>query len=274
MTARDASLDDITGTALADLSANIFSVFLIIWLALLAANTASVPAGPVELADDPRLVQRMPLRANDLVNLLRQSGPEQPGVSIELMASGIRAGGGSIEIAADPARPFALQAQIRRILQAGDRAGAARLYVFDPASYAPAVAALRAEGMPWVEMNVPLALQGQDAGQASWSREFKSLQTSRLGIEAYRTQLALLLAGGEQAGERGAAINPPIRFSASLSKYWQFGREIMHWTALCGGLMMVWLIERRGKDREKPMAVVSRSSVLASAAKQSSASVR
>lgn len=274
MISRDASLDDIAGTALADLSANIFSVFLIIWLALLVANTASVPAGPVELADDPRLVQRMPLRANDLVNLLRQSGPQQPGVSFEIMASVIRAGGGSIEIAADTARPVALQAQIRQILQAGDPASAARLYVFDPANYAPAVAALRAEGMPWVEMNVPLALREQDAGQASWSREFKSLQALHLGIEDYRMQLALLLAGGEHAGERGAATSQPIRFSASLSKYWQFGREILHWTALCGGLMMIWLIERKGKGQKKPMAPVSNANDTASAAQHSSASVR
>lgn len=252
MISRDASLDDIAGTALADLSANIFSVFLIIWLVLLVANKTSVPAGPVELADDPGLVERMPLRASDLVSLLRQNGTGQPGVSIDLMASGIRAGGDGTEIAVDPTRPMALRAQIRQILQAGDRARPARLYVFDPANYAAAVAALQAEGMTWVEMNVPLALRAQDSGRASWSSEFMSLQASHLGIEAYRKQLALLLAGGERAGKQGAATSQPVSFTASLSKFWQLGRDILHWAALCGGLMLVWLIERTGKQRTNP----------------------
>lgn len=243
--------DSIVATAMADISANVFSVFLIIWLILLAAGSSAPVSGPVDLAGDNRLVERAPLRGAELIALLRQNGGNQAGVTIDLLARSARISGNfsgspvEIELSGFPEAAVRIQGALRGL----DHAVPVRLYIFSADAYAHVLAALRAGGWSWQEMNVPVALRARDDGPPRWSAAFLDLQRLRLDEPAYRRELSRLLAAGETSARAAAWGESSLQGAPQplSARFWRFGLVFTHLAALAVGFIAIFWIERQGR---------------------------
>lgn len=180
-----------TATVLSDLSANIFAALLLILILLLQVKVAAaprpVPDRPVDVAEATGLRARRPLGAAEIVATLRDRGPGQPGASLDLTATGVRAADGSLLPGA------ALAARLPEILGRARDGGPVRLYVFSNRWFAAATDALTHAGFDWRDLSVPRALRRADDPDA-WSAAFLRLAAAGGDVGAFRDGLAHLLA--------------------------------------------------------------------------------
>jgi len=84
------------------------------------------------------------------------------------------------------------------------RGPVARVYVLDPTGHARLTADLRAQGLDWLELDVPLALAD---GAGGWNPDFLALAPVARDPERFRADLTRLLARGP-AGRAAAGAQP------------------------------------------------------------------
>lgn len=241
-------------TVVADLTANIFSACLVIFLVLAnaAAERPARPEGALDAAEAFVLVERRPLPGADRVALLEARGGAA-GIGLDLRADGVAASGEASE-------RFALASDLPQRLGASLRRAAGRpvrLYVFDGASYAPVVTALRAQNLPFTEIAVPEALRDPSRPRTAWSQGFAALSAEARTPERFRQGLAQLL---DAAAERKAGTPPPAAAAAGVptagsapgtplaSLYERLRTALARLLAVgvsIAGLLAVILVERR-----------------------------
>ncbi|QJP15539.1 hypothetical protein G3545_18895 [Starkeya sp. ORNL1] len=242
-------------TILADVSANLFAVCLLLLLALLAIGAEppeegpALPAAPIEAETAFDVVERAPLGAGAMVEHLRARGmPDTE--AIDLFADGIiiSAGSGDMNIRPDTV-PGALAAAVRGV----DPRRPVRLYVFDPRWYGTVIAALRERRLVITELSIPAALRSPDG--AGWSSAFRTLAARGLEPESFRAGLAQLLAGGigaevrSQSGAGGGATASIAGRSGLAERLAAWLGGFMAVVVPLFGLAVVLAIEARERRR-------------------------
>lgn len=242
-------------TILADVSANLFAVCLLLLLALLAIGAqrpeegSTLPAAPIEVETAFDVVERAPLGAGAMVEHLHARGMPDT-VAIDLFADGIviSAGSGDMNIRPDTV-PGALTAAVRGF----DPRRPVRLYVFDPRWYGTVIAALRERRLAITELSIPAALRSPDG--AGWSSAFRTLAARGLDAEPFRAGLAQLLAGGvgpkvgSQSGAGGGAATPTAGRSGLVERLAAWLGGFMAVVVPLFGLAVVLVIEARERRR-------------------------
>jgi hypothetical protein len=243
-------------TILADVSANLFAVCLLILLALLAIGAQqseehpAPPAAPIDAETAFEVVERAPLAAGAMVEQLRARGMPET-AAIDLFADGVvvSAGTGDARIRPDMT-PDTLAAAVRGF----DPRRPVRLYVFDPRWYGAAIAALRQCRLIFTELSIPAALRSPDG--VGWSSAFRTLAGRGLEPEPFRAGLAQLLAGGlgpkvsGPGGANGADARPDSAERPGLVE--RLAAWLRGFTAIAVplfGLALVLVIEARERRR-------------------------
>lgn len=238
---------------LSDLSATIFSVFLL--LLVLLADTAGVPR---PAAGDPgraaAVVERAPLGAAAMADLLYGRRLDAAGTRIDVTAGRITM--------VTPARTLLLAPQaLAGPLRAGQVPEPVSLYVFDNQSYAPVAMALRAHGRAWREMSVPAALRGSGPDGDGWSADFRALLDGSKTRDVFVRELAFILGGGEKHNDSISLRNAGRLHSADAGLYGRISGYIASfWThvpvdailrLLIGafGIGVIAVVERRLRVR-------------------------
>jgi len=166
----------------ADLTANVLSVCLVVFLLLLPlAGGAPAPRdGPQAAERVLHLTERRPLSGPDMVRLLhaRRADPRQ--LSLDLFAD-------RIELVSGTAAARAISAA-----EAGALGGAPVLFVFDPALY-PALRAAQGAAPVAAEMSVPFALRDPANPRRGWSADFRQLDAAPRPRAAFDGDLARIL---------------------------------------------------------------------------------
>ncbi|MGV6872693.1 hypothetical protein ACUSIJ_08375 [Pseudochelatococcus sp. B33] len=235
---------------LSDLSATIFSVFLL--LLVLLIDTA---VGPRPAQREARAIERAPMDAAAMTDLLYQRRLEAVGTRIDVLPGRITVvtPSGTLTLA-----PQALDGPLR----AGWMPDPVSLYVFANESYAPVIAVLRARGRAWRELSVPAALrQTSPGGEGGWTADFSALLARPLPKEAFVRELATLLGGGAKqsdmntsgdSGDRGSryaeGYNGGVGYIIALSTNIPLDAILSILSGVSGiGIMM--LVERRSRAR-------------------------
>lgn len=251
-------------SVITDIAANMFAVFLLIFLLLLAVRVdpAFAPATsrsetPLDVEKDLASVLRTPLRPEDMVDMLYERRGATPGTRIDLFADRVEMQ------TADATKQFTTGTFMPAASWAAAMHPPISVYVFDHRYYRAVLDALRAAGSPWRELSVPQALRGRDpaTGRQAWSTGFLRLLDRRLDLTSFRTALANLL-GSPQPGsdeDRGGAgfsydasglDGLPTTSPVETLRRW--GRAALNGTAIFGGLLFVVLVERAGRSRADP----------------------
>lgn len=225
----------------ADLSANVLSACLVIFL-VLAGQAARESAArqearpPLEVGEAFESIRRAPLSGPERVEMLRRLD-DGPGPRLDLHADGTRVGTAPSRRAASELTPYL----------DGAAAGPARLYVFRNEPYAAVVDLLEERALPFREITVPEALRNGGVGAAEdWSPALLALVEQRLEFQPFAAALADLLGGASEASGGGAPIPagapPPV---ASLAERLRAGIALLlSIVAPLAGLALVVAIER------------------------------
>ncbi|MEJ1160530.1 hypothetical protein [Prosthecomicrobium sp. N25] len=238
---------DLTATILTDLSANVFAVFVLVLMLALAAPKGrdATPPASLEAATLGARAAK-PLDPDAMVAMLHRRG-EPGGVSVDVFADRVvllSSDGTSVLTGAAPAGALAGLPPDRRV----------DVFVFSAGRYGAVAAAL--DGRAGVaEMSVPGALRRPPGTGEGWSRGFERLQARRLDRQAFRSELAALVAGAGRdradapAGGRGAAGGtglpggtPPEDLSARLAAMLTRGLDAL---ALLAIAVLAGFAERR-----------------------------
>ena len=186
-------------TVVTDISANVFSVFLLILIILLAMRQqnpvpAASPPAVVDVEADLVSVDRVPLSPADMVTLLYDRREAAQTIRIDLLEDRIDvvAPSGTRRLALSGAPTSAGLPTLQPGLPIG-------LYVFSPRGYALTVAALRRAGRNWHEISVPAALRNPKSPGSGWSTEFAALLGRAEDLPRFRVDLARLLASPRPA---------------------------------------------------------------------------
>jgi hypothetical protein len=253
--------------AISDISTNIFAVFILILVIMLDLSRGPTPSGgtaatptQVDAARDLRIVERAPLRAGEMVEMLRGHGGRDT-VTVDLFDSRIEiaAAGGRPAIVLDARRDGgrAMLERFEELLRGRPAGMPARLYVFSNRWYSPVADRLERGNASWREMSVPLALRiasGPEAGDA-WSEAFLELSSRGLDRERFRPALARLLAGsadgaggaGGLSGLGGGAPPPPggSPDESLLDRFARFLGWLLAVIAAVAAALVIVLTERR-----------------------------
>lgn len=231
----------------ADLTANVLSVCLVVFLTLLPLTaaprqTATAPAAETLL----RMTERLPLSGPDMVRLLHERGDTSAPAALDLFADRIeRRSGGSPPRTIQPAE-----------LRGG--AEPLRLFVLDPALYPAVLDALGGGRRIEAEMSVPDALRAPSQPRRDWSNDFRRLDGSALDRPAFERELARILDAatprsivGDAAPARGGGASSLAerlghRLAALLDAVLRVGLPL-------GALGILGVVEIRRRCR--PMAV-------------------
>jgi hypothetical protein len=247
-------------TVVTDISANIFAVFILILIILLAARQqapGSQPALPsqIDIQSDLVSVDRSPLSPAAMVDLLYDRRNASPTIKIDAFDDRIdfvqNGSTRQVPLSSVPgARPQALPT-----LPPSATVG---LYVFSHRGYRFITEALAAANRPWREISVPAALRRFDpaTGVARWSAGFTELAARPLDENAFRIELARLLASpgpdpGSQSAARASggtagvsAAAPSIQSAALPERLARWWREFLNVAAIVGGIVLVLVTER------------------------------
>lgn len=234
---------------LSDLSATIFSVFLLLLVLLVeaAVDPRSAPGGTGAVA-------RAALDAAAMADLLYERRREAGGTRIDITRA---AGSGRAVLVVPDGESTLAPAGLDRLLRAGGLPDPVRLYVFTHDAYAPVVAALQRHGRQWREISVPAALR--QAGGTGWRDEFIALLGRTLSRHGFVRELAALLDGGTEAERRQRLAGGSGNASRNAGSYMAFAQFILRtWTEIrfdvivnicagLAGLAVVAAVERRSR---------------------------
>lgn len=234
---------------LSDLSATIFSVFLLLLVLLIDTSIGQPPSG-----GDAPAIERSPLDAAAMADLLYQRRAEAAGTRIDVTPGRITL------VTPSGTETFAPQA-LNGPLRAGRIADPINLYVFDNASYAPVIAALTGYGRTWREISVPAALRQPAGGEGGWTADFSALLARSQSREAFMRDLTVILGGGAQQSHnnlRGLRDDPGTRRQGGYGA--AAGYIASMWTSIpadailsilwaVSGIGIIALIERRARRR-------------------------
>lgn len=231
----------------ADLSANVLSACLVIFLVLAgqaARETATREATrpPIEIGEAFETVRRVPLSGPERVRMLR-SLEEGPALRLSLYADGVA-------LDAHPSR-LPRTTLVEEIASATPES--VRLYVFRNEHYADTVRLLRERGLSFHEITVPEALRNGASGPGeAWSADFLRLVARQLEIQPFAVALAELLgSSGEPGGAGTPAAAAEIRAPSSLVERLRAGLALLlSIGAPLAGVLAVVAIERRGVRRD------------------------
>jgi len=202
----------IDSSVISDVSANIFAVFILILVILLA--NARPPPPPAQSAPssidamrDLHAVERAPVRAGDMVEMLRGHAGSGT-VNVDLFDGRIEiAGMGNntplvLDVRRDGGR--AMLDRLDGILRGQGASMPVRLFVFSNRWYAPVTARLTAAGRSWDEVSVPQALRATAGGRTgdAWSNAFLDLVSRNLDRDRFRVALSRLLAGSGASADQ------------------------------------------------------------------------
>jgi hypothetical protein len=178
----------------ADLTANVLSVCLVVFLTLLPLTaTPRQPAAPPAAERLLRITERRPLTGPDMVRLLHErSAPDAP-ASLDLFAD-------RIELRGAGAAPRALSPD-----QLGGDTTPLRLFVLDPTLYPAVLDVLGQAGRIDAEMSVPDALRDPARPRLDWSGDFRRLDADALDRAAFERELARILDAAPPRVGRGDA---------------------------------------------------------------------
>jgi len=238
-------------TVVTDISANIFAVFILILIILVARGQTSVPQVPptvIDVDDDLASVERTLLRPAALVELFYDRRTAADVTAIDLFDDRIEI---TIGHATQRVTAAAMHEMLHRPPASATPIG---LYVFGPRWYRAVTESLAASGQAWREVSVPAALRRSDRAGQGWSPGFTELIARPLDLATFRVELAKLLASPSPADRargaggavslRGAAPAAPIPPTDLLERLAQVGRFFLHAMAVVGGLVLVAAVEQ------------------------------
>lgn len=234
-------------STLSDLSATIFSVFLLL-LVLLADSAIN----PRQVEGEVMAVDRKPLDAPAMAELLYQRRVDAEGTRIDVMTDHI--------VVITRSGTVTLPAQaLSGPLRTGRVDDPVSLYVFSNQSYAPAVTAINAYGRTWREISVPAALRRKEgSAQEGWTEDFLELLARSRSKENFVQGLAVILGGGSKRvnndfihqydGKSLGGYSQEYRgFLSYIMSLWTVYYTDAMVTLLLGvtGIVVIALIERR-----------------------------
>ncbi|MGI6244218.1 MAG: hypothetical protein ACOYJQ_00420 [Pseudochelatococcus sp.] len=227
--------------ALSDLSATIFSVFLLLLVALLDA----MPTPDAQ----PATIERRPAGAAEMADLLHRRRPDAPGTGIDVLAARyVISAAPALPLHADTAAAIAETpvslADVANALRAGRLPEPIRLYVFAHDGYDNLTALLQAHGRGWTEMNVPDALKEKTADRPPhWSPAFRQILARAATREQFLRELARLLSGHGarrgQADRLSETLPAPAMASRSSTMRLQDSAWRGEWIEAIAGLLAI-----------------------------------
>jgi hypothetical protein len=242
-----------------DISANIFAVFIVILIVLLALPhdeaPPAAPSKPIDVLLDLVSVTKTPLAPGDLVDLLFSRRRAADAIGIDLfddrivvtrpgeppdefsLPLGDRSDVVTAEIATMPTRPIGL-------------------YVFDHRGYATVLKLLG--GRPFREMSVPFALRAVVDDRQDWREGFRNLIDRSTDLPSFRSDLSRLLASPDpslanaplqpRAGRHRRAPNaetapPPLDDVSARVRLWL--QRVLAVGAILAGVGLIIAVEWR-----------------------------
>lgn len=273
-------LDRSDTIALSDMSANMFAAFLLILIVTIALASRHPPQKIEAATGHPdrklAIVERAPLAARQMIELLRDRGGGAGGASLDVFDDHVSADLFSDHHTASVDLNGAGQGQVvielQQLLRRVPDDETIGLYIFDNGGYSAALETLRRSGKHYLEISVPMALREQDG--KDWSKPFLDLISRGYDFERFRTELARLLAAREplvppsrfqnggaasskngshaSAGNRAslnedqAAVFDPMSFYAEALAFW---RMIANRIAIAAGVLIIVFVERKSVPR-------------------------
>lgn len=231
----------------ADLTANVLSVCLVVFLTLLPLTSEPRrPAAPPDAGTLLRITTRQPLTGPDMVGLLFERGAPDAPASIDLFADRIERREKGLP--PGPVTPAELAGGSEPL----------RLFVLDPALYPAVLDALGHGERIAAEMSVPDALRDPARPRLDWSADFRQLDAASLDRAAFERELARILDAapprqgrGALAPEtRGAAAGLLERIGSRLDAALDLG---LHVVLPLGALF--WLLVAEIRRRRRALAV-------------------
>lgn len=241
---------------LSDLSATIFSVFLLLLVLLLdtALNPQSASSGA-------EAIERAPLGAGAMADLLYQRRLSAPGTRIDIMSDRLVVTA-SPAVSGNPLASVQNASEVRMtthdlqaLLREGQGPDPISLYVFANDLYQDVANVLHNQGRSWREISVPSALKQN--GQGEWVNAFRVLLDRPTAKGVFIGELAEILGGGAK-NTRGNSLQPGSfansqynslyeRISYSLRSLWTdlpIAAIINILIGLCGVCVVVWVEKR------------------------------
>lgn len=250
-------------SAMSDIATNIFAVFILILVIMLDLGRGQLRQAPpepvpIDAVRDLVTVERQPLRADDMIEMLRIRGRDDV-PAIDLFESRVEVRlGRRPPVVLDARRDggAAVLARLDDLLGRDLVTPPARLFVFSNRWYAATVERLSARRIAFREMSVPAALRGQ-TGDA-WSDAFLDVAARALDQDRFRPALARLLDGSaarREGGSGGLAPSPGPGSGAAAAQAADtesLASRVRRWLerlvavgAVGLGLLVVVLTERR-----------------------------
>ncbi len=241
-------------SAMTDISANIFSVLILILIILLAARARgdlpeAEPLPDISIENDLAGIARTPLASEDLFDLLYERNEKTRSIKIDLRGTAIDivANGKSEHFNSADDAGFRL-----RLLATASNHAALGIYVFDNRFYRAVADTLNAIGWAWREVSVPQALRSAPIGKdgESWSAGFSQLITGSIGRARFRAELAQLLeASSARDGSRGGARGAPAAANSSpltiVQRFWRWTSAALKTVLILAGFVFVVWVEFR-----------------------------
>jgi hypothetical protein len=263
-------------SAMTDISANIFSLLILILIIMLSAREQS--SGPrtevpqvVDLGNDIEGIERSPLSGEEMFDLLYDRREEARFTKIDLFNQ-------KIDIISDGKTEHfsSVESAVPRLRQiaSGPARASVGVYVFSHHYYRDVIDNLRALGWFWHEVSVPQALRNihSDSGGQGWSAGFSELIARPSNRAQFRTELERLLqssstdvnvrkswSGGVASGQL------PERIIDNLMRWSRTALNAI--SILCGLVFVGWVEMRRDRNgqicRTRPVPTLHRLAMLA-----------
>lgn len=220
----------------ADLASNVFVVGLIL---LIVASVGLGLQGRERGDAVPR--DAAPLGAAEALRMLVDRRPGAPGLSLDVLADGIRLG--------HPGAGRATLAEVREALAALSPGAPIRLYVHAHGAYGEATAMLAGARRDWREISVPRAL----SEWGDWSPGFRRIAAGQVNPEGFRRGVLDLLGAG--VGRRAwPVVGHEPAWPASGEPLWRRLRPVLELGILLGGFAAALAIECRRRQRVRIVA--------------------
>jgi hypothetical protein len=183
-------------SAMTDISANIFSLLILILIIVLAARAQNGPrteAPPeINIEEDLAGVERSPLSSGELFELLYERNEKEPSIKIDLFDKAI-----DVVINRKTRHFNSVEDAVSELRQlaASFRGAPLGVYVFSNRFYRRLTESLKGLGCSWREVSVPEALRNFQTATNdwSWSAGFSELIAGPADRARFRVELARLL---------------------------------------------------------------------------------
>jgi hypothetical protein len=254
-------------SAMTDISANIFSVLILILIILLAArNHADFPGVETPPEISPKIsietelagIERTPLSSDELFDLLYERSEKTGSIKIDLF-------GETIDIVANGKTEHfsSIENAISRLklLATASNHSPLGIYVFSIRFYRVFREPLKALGGGWREVSVPQALRASRSA-GSWSAGFSELVAGPADRARFRVELARLLesspthdpsnVGGGGAATTSSQSPETIAPETIVQTFWRWLRAVLRAVFILIGFAFVMWVELR--HRRKSLA--------------------